>query len=93
MDASYTTVTMAKNGVGICLSEYWQDKVITVERKPDRITCIYMKLVIPGMSNNILSAYAPQQGCRQEEKDLFWNQLESILTGIPEGEELIMAGA
>ena len=51
-----------------------------------------MKLVIPGMSINILSAYAPQQGCSQEEKDLFWNQLESILTGIPEGEELIVAG-
>ena len=50
-----------------------------------------MKLVIPGMSINILTAYAPQQGCSQEEKDLFWNQLESILTGIPEGEELIVA--
>ena len=58
MDASYTAVTKASNGVGICLSEYWQDKVITVERKPDRI--IYMKLVIPGMSNNILSSYASQ---------------------------------
>ena len=87
MDASYTiAMKKARNGAGICLSEYWQDKVITVEKKPDRI--IYVKLVIPGMSINILSAYAPQQGCSQEEKDLFWNQLESILTGIPEGEEL-----
>ena len=51
-----------------------------------------MKLVIPGMSINILSAYAPQQGCSQEEKDLFWNQLESILTGILEAEELKVAG-
>ena len=30
--------------------------------------------------------------CSQEETDLFWNQFESILTGIPEGEELIVAG-
>ena len=90
MDASYTiAVKKARNGVGICLSEYWQDKVIAVERSQ---TGLYMKLVIPGMSINILSAYAPQQGCSQEEKDLFWNQLESILTGIPEGEELIVAG-
>ena len=90
MDASYTiAVKKARNGVGICLSEYWQDKVIAVERSQ---TGLYMKLVIPGMSINILSAYAPQQGCSQEEKDLFWKQLESILTGIPEGEELIAAG-
>ena len=47
----------ARNGVGICLSEYWQDKVIAVERKPERI--IYMKLVIPGMTINIVSVYAP----------------------------------
>ena len=90
MDATYTiAVKKARNGVGICLSEYWQDKVIAVERSQ---TGLYMKLVIPGMSINILSAYAPQQGCSQEEKDLFWKLLESILTGIPEGEELIAAG-
>ena len=64
-------------------------QVIAVERSQ---TGLYMKLVIHGMSINILSAYAQQQGCNQEEKDLFWNQLESILTGIPEGEELIVAG-
>ena len=52
MDASYTiAVKKARNGAGICLSEYWQDKVIAVEKKPDRI--IYLKLVIPGMSINI----------------------------------------
>ena len=90
-DASYTiAVKKVRNDVGICLSEYWQDEVIAVERKSDRI--IYMKLVIPGMSINILSVYALQQGCSQEEKNLFWNQLESILTGIPEGEKLIVAG-
>ena len=47
----------ARNGVGICLSSEWQDKVISVERKPDRI--ITMKLVIPGMSINIISVYDP----------------------------------
>ena len=41
-----------RNGVGICLSEYWQDKVISVERKSDRR--IAMKLVILGMSITIL---------------------------------------
>jgi len=42
--------------------------VISVERKSDRITA--MKLVIPGISSTILSAYAQQQRCSQEEKDL-----------------------
>ena len=33
MDASYTiAVEKARNGVGVCLSEHWQDKVIAVER-------------------------------------------------------------
>ena len=65
MDASYTiAVKKARNGVGICLSEYWQDKVIAVERKQDRN--IYRELVIPGISLNILSAHAPQQDRSQE---------------------------
>ena len=79
-----------RNEVGICLSEYWQDKVISVERKSDRI--IAMKLVITGMSITILSAYAPQQGCSQEEKDLFWNQMDGVMSGIPSSKEVIVAG-
>jgi len=43
-----------------------KNKVISVERKSDWI--IAMKLVTPGMSITILSAYAPQQGCSQEER-------------------------
>ena len=48
-----------KNGVAICLKEEWQDKVIAVERKSDRI--MSMKLVTPRQTYNIVSAYAPQQ--------------------------------
>ena len=33
----------------------------------------------------------PQQERCQEEKDLLWKQLVSILAGIPEGEELTVA--
>ena len=57
-----------KNGVAICLKEEWQDKVIAVERKSDRI--MSMKLVTPRQTYNIVSAYAPQQGCQEEEKDI-----------------------
>lgn len=36
----------SRNGVAICLSEEWQDKVIATEEKSDRIMA--MKLVTPG---------------------------------------------
>ena len=51
-----------------------------------------MKLVTPGMNYNIVSAYAPQQGCTAEEKEEFWNQLERIISRIPGREEVIVAG-
>jgi len=40
-----------KNGVAICLKEEWQDKVIEVERKSDRM--MNMKLVTPRQTYNI----------------------------------------
>lgn len=51
-----------------------------------------MKLVTPEKSYNIISAYAPQQGCSQEEKTEFWNQLEEALRKVTGREELIVAG-
>ena len=86
----YSGGNRPRNGVGICLNSYWQDKVIDVQRKSDRI--IWMKLVTPGKNFNIISAYAPQQGCDQEEKTAFWNQLEEVLRKVPGREELIVAG-
>ena len=84
------TGRQSRNGVGICLSECWQDYVISVERMSDRI--IAMKLAIRGMSITMLSAYAPYQGCSHEKKDLLWNQLDSVMSGIPSSEEVIVAG-
>ncbi|XP_046863246.1 craniofacial development protein 2-like [Xenia sp. Carnegie-2017] len=57
-----------KNGVAICLSEEWQDKVIETQRKSDRI--ITMKLVTPDKTFNIVTAYAPQQGCEEDEAEI-----------------------
>ena len=51
----YSGGKQPRNSVEICLSDYWQDKVIAVERS-DRI--IAMKMIIHGMSINIISAYA-----------------------------------
>ncbi|XP_046844904.1 uncharacterized protein LOC124438748 [Xenia sp. Carnegie-2017] len=41
---------------------------------------------------NIVTAYAPQQGCEEDEKQRFWNQLEEVTTNVKETEQLIVAG-
>ncbi|XP_046862544.1 uncharacterized protein LOC124456042 [Xenia sp. Carnegie-2017] len=79
-----------KNGLAICLSEEWQDKVIETQRKSDRI--ITMKLVTPEKTFNIVTAYAPQQFCEEDEKQRFWNQLEEVTTNVKETEQLIVVG-
>ena len=79
-----------RNGVAICLSEEWQDRVIATERASDRI--MKMKLVTPEKTYNIVTAYAPQRGCEEEEKQRFWNQLEGVTRRISASEQLILAG-
>ena len=49
-------------------------------------------MVTPGRNYNIVSAYAPQQGCEQWEKEQFWNQLENAISRIPGAEEVVVAG-
>ena len=41
---------------------------------------------------NIISAYAPQTGCSQEEKEHFYEAIESLLSQIP-GQEDVWIGA
>ena len=59
--------SMARNGVGIILHSEWQDKILEVKRKSDRVMSI--KLVLGKHMLNIISA--PQTGCSQEEKEHF----------------------
>ena len=50
-----------RNGVAICLSSKWLKSVVTVKRTSDRI--VALELLTPGRIYNIISVYAPQQGC------------------------------
>lgn len=79
-----------RNGVGICLSSGWQESVVSVVRTSDRV--VSLKLLTPGKTYNIISVYAPQQGCDPEEKERFWNQLEEVMDGVPSTEEMVVAG-
>ena len=41
---------------------------------------------------NIISAYAPQTGCSEDEKDKFWEELDEELRSIPSGEKIWIGG-
>ena len=86
----YHGICRARNGIGIILSKEWQDKILEIKRISDRI--MTMKLVSGNTMLNIISGYAPQVGCSQQEKDQFYENLESEMRRIPLHEELIIGG-
>ena len=80
----------ARNGIGIILSKELQDKILEIKRMSDRI--MTMKLVPGNTMLNIISVYAPLVGCSQQEKDQFYENLESKMRSIPLHEELVIGG-
>ena len=55
-----------RNGVGIIVSPDLKDKVIEVGRKSDRV--MHITVEIEGEFWTIVSCYAPQTGCEEEER-------------------------
>ncbi|CAK1587231.1 unnamed protein product [Parnassius mnemosyne] len=87
----YNGTSTTRNGIGIILDEILQQRIIKVERISDRI--MYVKLALDNLLTlNIISVYAPQVGCNNEEKDLFWGNLEDLFVTIPSHEKKIIAG-
>ena len=68
----YHGETNTRNGVDIILGEKLIDHVLQVNRTSDRIMRI--QLVIAENKTNIISVYAPQVGCAEDEKLKFWEQ-------------------
>lgn len=77
-----------RNGVGIVLSSELKNSVIEVHRKNDRI--IRLKICYGGEILNIISAYAPQVGCTEEEKGNFWRDMDGIMQELEEHERVIV---
>ena len=50
-----------------------------------------MQLVVKKGRLSVISAYAPQVGCTDQEKDLFWEELDEMLQQIPDTEHVIIA--
>ncbi|XP_063592180.1 craniofacial development protein 2-like [Penaeus indicus] len=84
----YSGSRTGRNGVGIILDEELKQRVVEVQRPSDRLMTIK---VLAGKSLiNIVSGYAPQIGCEDQEKEEFREQLEQIVREIPEEEEIIL---
>merc|ERR1712237_42239 len=79
-----------RNGVGIITRPYHKENIINVERKNDRMMA--MKLIVGETIINVINIYAPQERCDQEEKVRFWQELDGMLTDIPEDERTVVAG-
>ncbi len=77
-------------GVGILLAEKWIDKVIEVVRVCDRI--IKLRLVIGNTIATVISAYAPQAGLTDEQKDQFYEALLQTTSVINDSDVVITAG-
>ena len=86
----YAGESTRRNGVGIILHPELQESVTDVQRVSDRLMCL--KLVRDRKVWHIISAYAPQQGCSEEEKEDFRGKLEDHVERIPRGECVVLAG-
>ena len=86
----YHGETNTRNEVGIILGKNLIDHVLQVNRKSDRIMRIQM--VIAEKKMNIISVYAPQVGCSDDEKLTFWEELDDVLQPIPDKEGLVVIG-
>ncbi|XP_063590237.1 craniofacial development protein 2-like [Penaeus indicus] len=84
----YSGSRTGRNGVGIILDDELKQRVMEVQRPSDRLMTIK---VLAGKSLiNIVSGYAPQIGCEDQEKEEFKEQLEQSVREIPEIEEIIL---
>lgn len=81
---------VGQSGVGILVQEELVEQVMAVERINARLMMV--KLIVNGKSLCIISAYAPQVGCRAEEKEDFWSQLHDVVQAIPAREDLFIGG-
>ena len=72
------------------VSSSFVDSVVEVKRCSSRL--MKVKLVWEGIVVNVVSAYAPQVGLCEEEKEEFWIAFDALISGISGGEKLVVGG-
>ncbi|KAK6745717.1 hypothetical protein RB195_012062 [Necator americanus] len=84
-----TTSTSNSSFVRIILNESFRNSVTAVDRLSDRLMAV--KVDTREVELRVVSAYAPQVGCSEEEKVCFWEDLEQYVQPL-EGEEVLLIG-
>ncbi|XP_059315626.1 uncharacterized protein LOC132066312 [Lycium ferocissimum] len=64
------------------------DQVVEVRRVTNRMMLI--KVVVEGLTLNIISTYAAQRGLGEEDKRRFWEDLDELVGGITPTEKLFV---
>lgn len=72
--------------MGIILDDAFKKNVLLEKRRSDR--AMWIKIDFEGEMVKIMSIYAPQTGCEEAEKAVFWEQVNGELADIPRQEEL-----
>lgn len=86
----YNGSAKKRNGVGIVVSERFRDAVAEVHRYNDRLMKVV--LVAEGRRLHVFSAYAPQSGCTDQDKDEFWTLLDEKTSETSAEDVLVIAG-
>ena len=77
-------------GVAVAISDRLSAAVVGITTVDERIMCVRMKHTLGFMS--LISVYAPTEVCDQEEKEVFYAKLESLLDRCPRRDVLVVLG-
>jgi hypothetical protein len=86
----YTENTSIKNDVDIVLDKSLKGGVVDIKRKGDMI--ILVKLLTGDLIFNVISAYAPQIGLNESVKMQFWEELDALVSSVPNSKKLFIGG-
>ena len=78
------------HGVGLFIRDVLMENVFSVEYYSDRIMKVQM--VLGRRVYHVFSIYAPQTGRSAREKEEFMNQLEDLVSEIPDSDGIVLAG-
>ena len=81
----YHGVDGKRDGVGIVMCEQLEYRLLTVERKCDILTRLALDQI--GEVWTLVSCFAPQTGCTDQEKDEFCDKMY-----VPRSEIVVVAG-
>ncbi len=76
--------------MGIILSQKWKDNVLEVKRDNNRLMSIRLKGGLEMVTE--ISAYGPQVGCEEKEKEALLMDLEGLIKEVSKYVKLVIGG-